>query len=86
MLKKHSTKRQWDIQKDTRLYANVIAESMWAQCDEDGNQYQLLEAIVDHKLDKNASRRCRICIFSTNPLLYSKRFRLNMQVAPYDGR
>ena len=27
---------------------------MWTQCDEDGNQYQLLEAIVDHKFDDDA--------------------------------
>jgi hypothetical protein len=34
--------------------ANVIAENMWAQCDIDGNQHQLMEAIVDHKLDEHA--------------------------------
>jgi hypothetical protein len=51
---------------DTRLYvlefqdaaeaecsANVIAENMWAQCDMDGNQHQLMEAIIDHKLDEH---------------------------------
>ena len=52
---------------DTRLYtvefadgaeakysANVIAEDMWAQCNIDGNQYQFLEAIIDHKMDGHA--------------------------------
>jgi hypothetical protein len=34
--------------------ANVIAENMWAQCDIDGNQCRLLEAIVDHKTDEHA--------------------------------
>ena len=34
--------------------ANVIAENMYAQCDFDGNQYLLLEAIVDHKTDGHA--------------------------------
>ena len=52
---------------DTRLYevefpdgrtaefsANAIAEHIYAQCDPDGNQYLLLDAIVDHKKDSNA--------------------------------
>jgi len=52
---------------DTRLYevefvdgtigtyaANVIAESMFAQCDAEGNQHVLLEEIVDHKADDQA--------------------------------
>jgi hypothetical protein len=34
--------------------ANVIAENMWAQCDIDGNQCRLLEAVVDHKTDGHA--------------------------------
>jgi hypothetical protein len=28
--------------------ANMIAENMWAQCDIDGNQWLLMEAIIDH--------------------------------------
>ena len=52
---------------DTRLYevefpdgdvaeysANVIAENMYAQCDPNGNQFLLMEAIVDHKTDGTA--------------------------------
>jgi hypothetical protein len=54
---------------DTRLYtvefadgeakysANVIAENMWAQCDIHGNQYQLLDAIIDHKSDGHAVKQ-----------------------------
>jgi hypothetical protein len=34
--------------------ANVIAENMWAQCDLDGKQQVLLEAIVDHKFTDEA--------------------------------
>jgi hypothetical protein len=37
--------------------ANAIAENMWAQCDIDGNQYRLMEAIVDHKFDEDAVKR-----------------------------
>ena len=32
----------------TELVTNIIAESMYAQCDVDGNEYQLLEAFIDH--------------------------------------
>ena len=52
---------------DTRIYtfkfpdgaemeytANVIAENMWDQCDIDGNQMLLMDAIADHKSDQSA--------------------------------
>jgi hypothetical protein len=52
---------------DTRLYevefpdgstdafsANVIAESMYSQIDDEGHSYQLLQEIIDHKSDGNA--------------------------------
>jgi hypothetical protein len=29
--------------------ANMIAESMWAQCNIDRNQWLLMEAIIDHR-------------------------------------
>jgi hypothetical protein len=34
--------------------ATLLAENMIAQCDEEGNQFILLEGIVDHKRDENA--------------------------------
>ena len=33
---------------------NTIAENMWAQCDIDGNQWLLMEAIIDHRSDETA--------------------------------
>ncbi len=33
----------------TELTANLIAESMYVQCDPDGNQYVLLDSIIDHR-------------------------------------
>ena len=33
----------------TELTANLIAESMYAECDLDGNQYVLLDSIIDHQ-------------------------------------
>ena len=38
----------------TKYTANVIAESMIAQCDENGYDVKLMEAIIDHKSDGNA--------------------------------
>jgi hypothetical protein len=53
---------------DTRVYevrfpdeiteewaANVIAEAVYAQCDADGNQYILLDAIVDYRKDPSVA-------------------------------
>ena len=53
--------------KDTRTYevefpdgeiaeltANAIAEAMYAQCDDDGNEYLLFDCIVDHKKSDKA--------------------------------
>jgi hypothetical protein len=34
--------------------ANVIAENMYAQCDIEGRQYNLMEIIVDHRTDVHA--------------------------------
>ena len=38
----------------TELTANVIAESMYAMCDENGNHILLFDAIVDHKKSDKA--------------------------------
>ena len=37
-------------------FANVIAECMYAQVDAEGNQFQLLDEITDHKSDNSAIR------------------------------
>ncbi len=39
----------FDDGDQTELTANKIAESLYLQCDPDGNQYVLLEEIVDHQ-------------------------------------
>ena len=43
--------RRYDVEFDdgqvTEFTANIITESMYSQCDPDGNQYELLNAIVD---------------------------------------
>ena len=40
----------------TELTANLIAESMYAQCDPDGNQYVLMDSIIDHRCLDTATK------------------------------
>ena len=40
--------------KVTELTTNIIAESMYTQCDADRNEYLLLEALVDYHKDIKA--------------------------------
>jgi hypothetical protein len=39
----------FDNGDETVMSANLIAEAMYAQCDPNGNQYVLLDSIIDHK-------------------------------------
>ena len=45
---------QWDNGGVDELTANLIAESMYAQCDPEGNQYLMLDCIVDHRTTDKA--------------------------------
>ena len=40
--------------KVTELTANVIAESIYAQCNAEGNEYLLLDALIDYQKNNNA--------------------------------
>ena len=40
--------------KVTEMTANIIAESIYAQCDGDGNQYSFLDVLVDYHEDIKA--------------------------------
>jgi hypothetical protein len=40
--------------KEAEYAANIIAENMLSMCDEEGNQYLLMNHIVDHKKEENA--------------------------------
>jgi hypothetical protein len=42
--------------------ANVIAENMYAQCDEEGNRFLMLQDIVGHKTDGHAVERADMYI------------------------
>ena len=38
----------------SKLAANIVAESMYVQCNVNGNKYLLLEAFVDHRINNSA--------------------------------
>jgi hypothetical protein len=46
--------------------ANKIAEAMYAEVDEEGNKYLLLDAIIDHRRDKTAMDKADMWITSYN--------------------
>ena len=37
--------------------ANIIAKNMWSQCDTEGNQYLLMDEIIDHKSNRHAVQK-----------------------------
>jgi hypothetical protein len=50
--------REYEIEftdgTNERYQANIIAENMFSQVDSEGNQYLLLQEIMDHKKDNSA--------------------------------
>ena len=71
---------------DTRVYevvfpdgevseygANVIAENMWAQCDLDGNQQLLMDAIIDNRIDNTAIKPVELLCMSMGAAIPRKR-------------
>jgi hypothetical protein len=42
--------------------ANVISENMYAQCDTEGNQFNIMDCIIDHKKDGHALERAAMHI------------------------
>ena len=47
----------FDTGEEAELSANAIAESMYAQCDPEGNQYVMFDSIVDYKKDGTARKK-----------------------------
>ena len=48
------------------LAANAIAENMFAQVDDEGNRFVMLESIVDHRTDGNEIKKDDAFIMSHN--------------------
>jgi hypothetical protein len=41
---------------------NIIAENMYAQCDTEGNQFNIMDCIIDHKKDGHTLERADMYI------------------------
>ena len=57
----------------TDMTANLIAESMYSQCDPDGNQYVLLDSIIDYRRHDSAIRLTDQLVTRPNGRTYKKR-------------
>ena len=62
----------FDDGDQTKLTANLIAGSFFSQCDPDGNQYVLLDEIVDHQRLTTAIRFTDQKVVGTNGRTYLK--------------
>jgi hypothetical protein len=65
---------------ETVMSANLIAEAMYAQCDPDGNQYVLLDSIIDHKRLDSAIRSLDQKVVRPNRHTYLRRSTIGWQV------
>jgi hypothetical protein len=62
------------------LTANVIADAIYAQCDPDGNQYLLLEALIDHRCNDNAVKLADQMTAHENGKQYQRRSTAGWQI------
>ena len=65
---------------ETMLNANLIAEAMYAQCDPDGNQYVLLDSIIDHNRLDSAIRPLDQKVVRPNGRTYLRRRTVGWQL------
>jgi hypothetical protein len=70
----------FDDDDQTKLTANLITELLFSQCDSDGNQYVLLDEIVDHHRLATAIRLADQKVVHTNGRTYLKRSAIGWQI------
>ena len=70
----------FDNGDQTKITANIIAESLYSQCDPDGNQCVLLEEIVDHQRLAPAIRFADQKVARANSRTYLKRSTIGWQL------
>jgi hypothetical protein len=70
----------FDDGDQTKLTANLIAESLFSQCDPDGNQYVLLDEIVDHRRLPTAIKLADQNVIRANGRTYLKRSTIGWQI------
>ncbi len=64
----------------TDLTANLIAESMYAQCDPDGNQYVLLDSLINHRCLDMALRLSDQTAVQNDNRTYQRRNTVSWQI------
>jgi hypothetical protein len=70
----------FDDGDETVLNVNLIPEAMHAQCDPDGNQYVLLDSIIDHRRLDTAIRLSDQKVVQPDRWTYLKRSTIGWQV------
>jgi hypothetical protein len=69
--------REYTVEFDdgdvSELTANLIAESMYAQCDPDGNQYVLLDSLIDYRRLDTALKLSDQTVVRNDNRTYKKR-------------
>ena len=71
---------QFDDGDSTDLTANLIAESMYSQCDPDGFEYYLFDSIVDHRRLDSALALTDQTRIQTNGRAYKTRSTIGWQL------
>ncbi len=71
---------EFDDNDQTELTANSIAESIYAQCDPDGNHYLLLADIVDNRSMDNAIKLADQKVVHADSLTYLRRLTVGWQL------
>jgi hypothetical protein len=76
--------RTYDVEFDdgdvTEFTANMIAQAMYAQCDIDGNQYLLLDQLVDHRKDDTAITLTEQTVHRDNGRTYRRKTTAGWQI------
>jgi hypothetical protein len=80
ILDTHECMLTFDNGDETVLNANLIAEAMYVQCDPDGNQYVLLDSIIDHRRLVTAITPSDQKVVRPDGLTYMKRSTIGWQV------
>ena len=70
----------FDDGDQAELTANLIAESIYSQCDPDGNQYVLLDGFIDHRRLDNAIKLADQKVVRPNGRTYMKRSTIGWQL------
>jgi len=69
----------FDDGNQTELTANMIAESLYSQCDPDGHEYVLLDEIVDNRCTDSAIKLADQKVVRANGRTYLRRLTIGWQ-------